>query len=70
MCSKRHYTYYIGKWGKSEKFTALKVPMYCTIVLLVNLGWLQCKMLESEEGMVMNLTVRSMQQRTEVEHMG
>ena len=44
--------------------------MYCTIVLLVNLGWVQRKMLESEEGKVMKLTVGSMLQRTEVEYMG
>jgi hypothetical protein len=44
--------------------------MYCTIVLPVNLGWLQGKMLGSEEGEVTKWTVGSMQQRTEVEHMG
>jgi len=70
VCSERHYTYYIGKWGKSEKFAALKVPRYCTIVLLVNLGSLQGKMLGSEEGKVMKWTVESLQQRTEVEHKG
>jgi len=56
--------------GKSEKSAALKVPMYCTVVLLVNLGWVQRKMLESEEGKVMKLTVGSMLHRTEVEYMG
>ena len=40
------------------------------IVLLVNLGWLQGKMMGNEEGKVMKWIVGFMQQRTEVEHKG
>jgi hypothetical protein len=40
------------------------------IVLQVNLGSLQGKMLGSEEGKVMKWTIESLQQRTEAEHMG
>ena len=50
--------------------SALKVLRYCMIVLLVNLGWLQGKMMGNEEGKVMKWIVGFMQQRTEVEHKG
>jgi hypothetical protein len=44
---------YYGGGGWGTKFTALKVPRQCPLVLLVEVSWIKCKSLGSEEGKVM-----------------
>ena len=39
-----------GRWNR--KHTALKVPGKCPLVLLVKIGWRQCRALQSEECMM------------------
>lgn len=35
--------------GRSRKFKILNVPMLCPVVLLINVGWTQGRVLGSEE---------------------